>query len=239
MHAVVTQVRDETHDAKTFRFKPDTPMKFKPGQFVMIELQVPQPDGAVKKVKRAYSLSSSAANSGEVETTVKVYEKGAFSPWLFKLKEGDSVELTGPYGLFVFEEHMSDNIVLIGAGSGVSPLLGMARYLADRKSTVKATFIYSNKTPEDIMCLKDLVELEKKNHNFKCVHTITRPQESKLEWKGRVGRIDSKLVTESAAVNDRTLYYLCGPPEMVKGTREILLNELKVPAQRIKVEIYD
>src|SRR3989338_5413417 len=95
----VSNVKLETPDTKTIEFSLDKPLNFKPGQFIIIGLEK-QVEGGIKMVKRAYSISSKPSNNGHVGVTFRVYLQGQLSPLLFSLKEGDTAEVTGPYGTF-------------------------------------------------------------------------------------------------------------------------------------------
>ncbi|MBI4164089.1 MAG: oxidoreductase [Candidatus Aenigmarchaeota archaeon] len=228
----IEKIIQETPDTKTIRLKLEKPMDFAPGQFVMLGLDL-DIDGEKKLVKRAYSIASSPTKKDYLELTFNIYPKGQLSPHLYALKEGDNLYVEGPFGKFNFKEDNSRRAIFIGAGAGLTPLMSMIRYCADKKLPAKSTLIYSVKKPENIIYYKELLEIEK-SKKLDLNITITRPEGT--NWKGRTGRIDSNMITELLSpILEQSNFYLCGPPEMVEGTVKIL-EELCVGKDRINRE---
>ena len=233
----VAEVITETHDTKTirFRFEQGQSLDYLPGQFVMLKTAV-EHSGQTKNVARAMSFASPSTRKEHFDLTVKETPGGALSTHVVrKTKPGDEFEVKGPYGNFTFHDNSTDYIVLLGAGSGITPLMCMIRHVADKKLPVKTTLLYSNKTPGDIVYHKELLDLQGRHHNFHFVFTITRPEG--YEWSGLTGRIDKNLLQEHLG-NEKALYYICGPPVFVEDIVK-MLKELVVDSQRIKVEKYD
>lgn len=222
----VLAVRQETHDVRTFRFSVPRDFTFKPGQFIMLFLDV---DG--KEDSRAFSISSSPAQKGYIETTKKIGDSG-YSKKLSTMTEGNRVKIRGPFGLFILEEN-EKNIMLLAGGIGVTPFRSMVHYVADKKLPNKITLFYSAKTPEDIAFKKEFEELVKRNRNIKIVYTVTRPEESKQKWSGVVGRIDESMIKQHADTNG--LYYVAGPPAMVDAM-VAMVKSMGIPQNRIKIE---
>ncbi len=226
----IEKVIQETPDTKTFRFALDEPVNFIPGQFMMLGLNL-DVNGEKNLVKRAYSIASSPTKKKYIDFTFNVYPQGQFSPFLYNQKEGDRVYVEGPYGNFTFKEDTSKEAVFIAAGAGLTPLMSMIRHILDKKLKIKPTLIYSVKKPENIIYRKESEEIEK-NKKAKIFLTITRPEGT--DWRGRTGRIDKKMISDYAPLNN-SLFYICGPPEMVEGTVKIL-EELGVDGDRINRE---
>ena len=224
----VLKIEKETHDTVTLTLKGDEKLDFKPGQFIMIELIS---EGKIPK--RAYSLSSSPTRNDTLEITVKEMRDGWISKLLNEIKEGEELIVTGPYGHFVFDPETMKEIVLLGAGSGIAPFRGFSHFLIDKKLSTKVTFVYSNKTEEDIIFHKQLVEFEKAIPNMELMLCLSREKK-----EGFVeGRITEKLVKKIMAKHKDPNYFICGPPKMVSGTKE-LLEKNGVVKEKIKVEIY-
>ena len=216
----IIKVRYETHDIfSTYFFKN---LDYKPGQYLMLELDVEDPEGNT----RPLSIASSPTEDFVLIST-KIRET-PFKQKLVTLKAGDKVKAMGPMGNFLLKEDAKD-IVFLGGGIGITPFRDMIKYATDKKLPIKMTLLYSNKTPSDI-CYKDEWPLfEEQNLNLKVVHTIT----DDTSWEGRKGRINEPLIREFSSEN--TLFYICGPPAMVAGLFE-LLKIMNVPISNIKME---
>ncbi len=226
----VEKVVQETPDTKTLRVQLKKPINFVPGQFVMVGLNLGE--GNSQLVKRAFSIASSPLQKACIDVTFNLYPDGKLSPYLYNLKEGDLVYIEGPYGKFNFNGNPQEDIVFLGAGTGLTPLMSMIRYMIDKKMDNKKTLIYSVKKPENIVYHQELLEMEK-SKSLRLFLTITRPDGT--DWHGLTGRIDGEMIKECAPNFKNSVFYMCGPPEMVEGTVKIL-EDLGVPKERINRE---
>lgn len=222
----------ETHDTKTIRFKLADKIDFKPGQFGMLTLGVVR-DGKDKIEKKAYSIAS-IPGKDYIDFTVKKHNPGPFGTSMQNLKSGDKVAVEFPYGLFFHLPELGDNIVLIGAGSEIVPLMSIIRNNIEHKHNVKMRLIYTNKTKNDIIYHKELQKLEKKNKNLKLYLTTTQDE----NWHGINGRIDEKIIRELVPDYSLVLFYICGPPKMVSDIQQMLIV-LGVDRSNIKTERFD
>ena len=233
--APVVEVREETPTTKTLVFDiSGIDFDFYPGQYVMLKVPYP-PTG--EELRRAYSIASSPLQKDRLELTVKRKEGGKASVILTtQVRGGERFFIKGPYGKFFWTEGMSDSIVLIGAGSGVVPLMSILRYIRDKGlSEVKATLLVSYRSYEEIIYRKELEELSRLP-NIKVRITLTR--EAPPEWKGLRGRIDREKILGEVEGLSANLYYLCGPPKFVDDMKSTLLD-LGIDRERIKTERYD
>ncbi len=231
--AEVIRVIPETPSTKTLVFDiSHVDFDFYPGQYVM--LNVPY-EGQV--LKRAYSIASPPTQKDTLELTIKKVPEGKASAYLTeRVKEGDNFLIKGPYGKFVWLPQMGTSLVLIGAGSGIVPLMCILRYIASTKlEHVRATLLYSNTHYEEIIYRQELESLSK-HSNIKVVHTLTRSYPP--DWKGYTGRINPDMLLREVEDIPANLYYLCGPPAFVEDIAHMLL-ELGVDKEQIKKEKYD
>ena len=228
----ISKIIDETPSVKVFRVElpEDIDINFYPGQFFMVSFV----DDAEIKTSRAYSIASSPLNKKYLDIGLDMV--GPFTTKLFAMKEGDLLKFKGPYGKFYFNEEMKNNLVLVAGGTGITPIMGIIRYCNDKRLGNKIKFIYSVKTPHDIIYGGDLEKIKKSNQNFDYVATVTRPN-AKHNWKGRIGRIDIDLLKQNIEDVDGSLYYLCGPKEFVHSIIEMLEN-LGVRKEQIKTDIW-
>jgi propane monooxygenase reductase subunit len=130
-----------THDMRhlVLRLIEPTEIKFFPGQYVDIKI----PDtGAVRSFSMA---NTSSRESGLLEFVIKVYHDGLFSKYLAeRMAEGDRLEITGPFGVFTLREGDND-LVFVGGGAGMAPVLSLLRAMAERGLQRKATFSARNR----------------------------------------------------------------------------------------------
>jgi glycine betaine catabolism B len=226
MQATLVTKQDQTPDSKSLMFSLDQELNFKAGQFIMI--LIPHED---KKVRRAYSISSSPSNNKEIELTIKAVEKGLVSNKLLNAKEGETFEILGPFGVFAFDESIKEDIVLIGAGSGISPLMSILRFILDKNLPNKVTLVYSSKTKQDIIFYEEFKEIKDK---ICCMHTLTRNEDK--DWDGLQGRLNQDSLTDCIDSTKNKIFYLCGPPPFVNEVVKILKDKLKVSEEKIKTE---
>jgi glycine betaine catabolism B len=230
------EIIDESPDTKTFRFEKPENWTFIPGQFVMVFF--PEVFG---KKNRAYSIASSP-NSPYIDLTIKLY--GVFTHHMWTLKEGSSWTLRGPYGHFILDMERKNDIILIGAGVGVTPLMSMLRWSTEEKIDRRFLLLYSNKTPRDIVFNEEIQMIQKMNPNVKVVHTLTRlkqaPRNMQQMWPGLTGRISAELIQEQVSDwqkegAERPTVYGCGPAAMLTTMEEVMLK-LGWPKEEIHYE---
>ncbi len=228
MKAYLLSSKKETKDVYTFIFKPESKINFKPGQFLMVGVEKKDGNNNLTVSKRAYSIASSPLNENII-LTLKIYPKGVVSPILVNLKPNDRVELLGPYGYFIYEENNYD-LALIAAGTGIAPIMGILSYVLEKNLPVNIHLLYSCKESSDIIFKNELLHLSKKHKNFNYIQTITREN----NHNNKNGRIDKEFILSNLD-NLNKLFYICGPPDMVKDVEKILL-ELNVKKELIKTE---
>ena len=221
----IEEVIQETPDTKTFRLRPEKEIDFKAGQFLMLSMEI---DG--KKVDRPYSISSSPTDELP-EITFKLNEKGTFTPRLYKLEKGDSIEAKGPYGVFLLDEN-ADRITFLSGGVGITPFRSMWRYVIAKKLPAEMTLLYCARTPEDIVYRKELQSMDSR---MKVVITITRPETSSEKWEGPTGRLCGPFLQKNVEDPEKSVYYLCGPEGMVHDM-EACLKEIGISPKMIRKE---
>jgi glycine betaine catabolism B len=225
MKLTVKEIIVESSQTKTVRFIPEEKFNFQPGQFIMLSGLC-----GGKTVKRAYSIRSSPTKS-YIDISVKLTPNPIFSKMLHSLKEGDILEGRGPFGHFAFQDDMS-HVVLIGAGSGIAPLLSIADYIHDSNLQTKIEFIYSAKTAELVIAKDRLTELRDLPRTSVAV-TLT--QEEGADFAGRISKDILSTVCDDF---DKPIFFVCGPPDMVNATAGLLLD-FSVPKARIKTERFN
>jgi ferredoxin-NADP reductase len=223
MDLVVTEIRQETPEIKSFRFAlgSESPFVFRPGQFVILSAEVWNPKrNRTGPANRAFSISSSPTDKGFIEITAKRYPNGRLTTWLHDtVKTGDRLKIKGPEGQFVFTNGESEAIVLIAGGIGIAPYRSMIRYILALGLPTRVKLLYSARTVDDFAFKPEFDVAIKEHDNFECLYTITRPNER--PWTHRIGRFDEAFFRAHLG-GAGTLYYLCGPAVMIKEQSAIL-----------------
>lgn len=226
--AVVEVVSNEnvTHDMRHFvvRLVEPRTLKFFPGQY--LDFVVPGTGET-----RSFSMANtSVRDGGRLEFVIKVYPGGLFSQFLDTgLATGDRLEVTGPFGVFTLRDAPVADLVFVGGGAGMAPILALLRSMAERGIERKATFYYGARRRRDLCFEKELSALEEQLVDFRYVPALSEPGGD--AWDGEVG-----LITDVVRRHERDLTgadaYVCGPPPMVEAALE-LLPELGVAEKRI------
>ena len=232
MHFLLSQTEQQTHDTKTLRFQvlDEGLLCAKPGQFLSFQWTI---DG--QRVTRSYTISSSPIHENYVEITPKRMENGCVSVFLNEqAMPGLAVEASGPYGRFYFDETLHKSIVLIAAGSGITPMISMLRYINDLKLATPVTLLYCVRTGADIIFESELVMLSRSLPNFKYEVCVSRPDPT---WKGHSGRLTEEFVSQTVTDLDSHTFFLCGPKGFMDNARQIL-STLGVNQDRIIQESF-
>src|SRR6202045_1307377 len=232
MNLLLAQIEQQTHDTKTLRFQipKERRLRAKPGQFLTFEWTI---DG--QRVMRSYTISSSPIHGNYVEITPKRMENGYVSVFLNeRAKPGLTVEASGPYGQFYFDETLHRSMVLIAAGSGITPMISMLCYIDDLELATPVTLLYCVRTDADIIFENELSRLSRSLPSFKYELCLSRPDPT---WKGRSGRRIEEFVSQSVTDMDSPTFFLCGPNGFMDNARHLLLA-LGVTEDRILQESF-
>ena len=228
----LVQITQQTPDAKTLRFAVhgDRQLDALPGQFLTFSFLF---DG--KKETRCYSICSSPARSGYVEITPKRVNDGCVSVFLNdRAALGMTVEATGPFGQFYHSPAIEKKIVLLAAGSGITPMAAMLRNLDDLCLNVRATLLYCVRTRQDVIFAREFDDLKTRLKNFEHHVMLSDPD---AEWKGASGHVSREFVSKAVPEIDGRIFFLCGPPPFMEAARRILV-ELGVAPERIRQETF-
>lgn len=192
-----------------------------------------------EKVRRAYSICS-GVNERELSVSVKRVPNGVFSTYATtQLKAGDVLEVMPPKGSFIFFYDIFGNrdIMLFSAGSGVTPMMSIAKTALSR-TNIKVVFVYGNKSKEEALFFDEIEALRIQYPERFFVHYAFSQQ----PWGDHyTGRINDRIVNEIfAKYKDLNWgrYYACGPTELVKNLREILLLR-GIDKDRIFTELFE
>lgn len=225
----IAEVRRQTPSAVTLVLEDAgdhrRPFDFVPGQYFTLVADV-----GGRPVRRTYSASS-PPGAARLEVTVKHVQGGRFSTHVHRtLRAGDRLAVRGPSGSFHTGPHLPAEMVMIAAGSGVTPMMSMIRaWLAGRTGHGRIALLYSSRSEDEIIFADELARLEKDNPGLLSVtHVLTR----------RDGRLDAtgirRWVTGLSPSRDAH-YYVCGPEPLMEVVRGVVAD-LGIPAPRVHDE---
>jgi len=206
---------------------PDPAFRFLPGQWVEFIIEV---DGATHT--SGYSITTSPIHEGGIELAIRASARHPVARWVHeRARVGDPVRISQGQGPFVYLPEMSDNVVLIGGGVGITPLLSIFRHVRDAQLPTRVHLLYSVSDSREILFRDEIEAATHAHDNLHASITVTQPDPN---WHGLTGRVDP-LKLHALEVPDDTLYYLCGPKGMVEDM-STLLHDLGVPMSRIIFE---
>jgi Na+-transporting NADH:ubiquinone oxidoreductase subunit F len=217
--ARVEHKRRLTHDIVELRFELQEPaaMDFIAGQY--IQLQSEEYKGR-DSVMRAYSISSVPSDHRHIELIIRKVPDGICTTWVFDiLKEGQTVELSGPFGEF----HLSDTdapIIFIAGGSGMAPIWSIVRYMKEQGIRREATYFFGALTQQDLFFAEELRQLENELPWFTFVPALSREPED-TDWQGERGLI-TNIVSSHFPDTSKHEAYLCGSPGMIDACVKVL-----------------
>lgn len=231
--ACITRVVKETHDCKSYFFTTkETLNHCHAGSHINIQFES---DG--QTIDRTYTLSSSptldydANQAEEYAITVKCVENGLASNWLFsQLKTGDKIKVSQAQGQFILPYHPPGKILFLSAGSGVTPLMSMLRYLSKSGNRSDIHFLNYSKSNKDIIFKSELIQLTSIRPNIKTDFVLET--DSKGKTHERINTAQLKKLVPDIAERD---IYMCGPQAFMKSSAKIF-EQLEVSPSRIHLE---
>lgn len=216
---VCCQVRQETHDVKSFFFmsREGKTFSFEPGQFITLELEI---DG--ETINRCYTISSAPTRPHTISITVKRVPGGKVSNWLHEnLRAGDAVRVLGPAGEFTCARHPAGKYLFLSAGSGITPLMSMSRSHHELGEDRDIVFIHSARTPDDIIFARELDLIASNQQRFRTSFVCERIGQ-RTNWPGVTGFLTLPLLRLIAPDFMEREIFTCGPAPYMKAVRDLL-----------------
>ncbi|HEY2512511.1 MAG TPA: ferredoxin--NADP reductase [Polyangiaceae bacterium] len=219
----IAEVIRETADAVTVVFEDPNgqPISFVPGQFFTLLLPV---GGEI--LRRAYSASSDVRDPSRVGVTVKRVAGGVVSNHVNdRLRAGDTLQVLGPSGNFVVPagEGSDRHLVLLAGGSGITPMMAIARHLLEAEPRTRLTLVYGNRGEADVIFRAALEALVVRHGDrFHVRHVLSAPPAG---WTGGSGLLEEAVVAselEACRAHDAALFLICGPEPMMAASRAAL-----------------
>lgn len=236
----VREVRRETTDAVSIAFDvpPDLAeaYRFIPGQYLTLEAEI-----AGEPVRRSYSICSGLGD-GELRVAVKRVDGGRFSTFANDdLRAGQALKVMPPEGRFtaVPDPTRARTYVAFAAGSGITPIIGIARSVLAAEPHSRFSLFYGNQRASDILFREALEDLKNRYPDrFSLMHVLSRePQEVALF----AGRLDAekcnRLFRSLVDVHAVDAFYLCGPASMAADIAAVLAGH-GVPEEKVHRELF-
>ena len=195
-------------------------------------------------VTRAYSMANYPGEKGIIKLNVRIASPppgskgevppGQASSYVFSLKEGDQVTISGPFGEFFMDDSDSE-VVIIGGGAGMAPLRSHVFDLFKGKNTArKVSFWYGGRSLKECFYIRELNKIAEQYDNFRFHIALSEPQPED-NWDGYVGYIHLVLLEEylkDHPAPEDINYYICGPPVM-NASVTAMLDDLGVEPENI------
>ncbi|WID96635.1 hybrid-cluster NAD(P)-dependent oxidoreductase [Bosea vestrisii] len=215
LRLTLVEVRPETHDVKTFVFRPEGGVPaYEAGQSMTLRLTL---DG--ETLFRTFSLASAPGRGDTIAMTIKAHAPGRATRWLHEtLKVGDSIEGGSPRGRFTIASRQTERLALVSAGSGASPLMAMLRHLADTALESDIAWLHGARTPADMLFPGELAGLQRRMPNLRVAMVASRPEPG---WFGFTGRLSRRLVSVALPDLGRREVFCCGPAGFMDEARLI------------------
>lgn len=204
---------------------------FRAGQFVMLHVPVP----GAKAALRAYSIASTEENKKGFKLIFKYVDKGLASQFVWDLREGYTVDMTGPFGKVFFQEPPTEQVVFLNTGSGVSQHFSFLESKMKQYPNLKYRMFFGVRYEHDIYYESELQRLQKSLPHFEYQYVVSRPTE---KWIGHKGYVQECLIGVDYK-HTPTTFYLCGNGAMIKDVKKQLIEIDGIDKSKIWAEAFD
>jgi len=232
---VVQEVRRETDDVWSVKMAPPegrAVYDYLPGQFHFLTF-FRHPGLPVEE--HHWTISSSPAKKDSITSTIKAV--GDFTSTMGQTRPGDTVAVHGPFGRFSYMFHPEDReLIFLAGGIGITPIMGMLRYMRDTKDTRSAVLMYANRREDQIVFRDELEDMASGGYpDLTVVHVLSRPED---EWTGETGHLNRKKIEKYCGTDLKgKAFYVCGPLKMADALITTL-QDMGVPQKKIRREIF-
>ena len=227
----VTEIRDETPDVRTFRLdnRDGRIPHVHPGTFLQVRAPI---DSA--GTWRSFTVASSPADPAFLELTIKRNPAGQVTNHLFEtVQAGSALTVRGTQGGFYFDPRRhAEPLVLVSAGSGITPVMSIARFLAETDPRHPCTLVHGARTEDDIIFRTECQRLHDTLPFFTYHVSLSRPGS---RWEGPRGRLDGTRLVSLVHDPRGSRYFLCGPSTFMAAIAASLKAD-GVPADRVHTE---
>ncbi|MDO5499928.1 MAG: 2Fe-2S iron-sulfur cluster-binding protein [Propionibacteriaceae bacterium] len=229
---VVNALEDCARETRRITIDLDDEIGFNAGQYVQVTL--PNTAGEF----RSWSMANSPANGKQIELAVRRTPGGKGTDgWIFKdLKVGDEVKIAGPYGRFFVRTAKDKPIIMIGGGTGLSPLKSMVTHVLEEETGQVIHLYHGVRVAEDLYDVEYFRQLQAEHEDQFFYHPCLSEEEG-------VEDTSFGLVTDVIDNDFKTLRgmvaYICGPPAMVEASLKMLMKKRLFPRDTYREDFFD
>ena len=210
----ITSFQKLTHDIRGVQIELNAPLKFWAGQYV--DITVTTQEG--ETITRSFSMANPPSETQKLSFIIKKYPDGKFSNELDNggIRAGAEVKVTGPYGMCFRREHRDGPMVLVGAGSGMSPVWSILHDHLQSGEDRQVYFFYGARDEKDLFHLQELAEITQSNPQVKFIPVLSHAPEDG-PWQGERGFVHEAVtrVLRDLGLDGQGDVYACGPPPMI------------------------
>jgi ferredoxin-NADP reductase len=215
-----------------FRFAKPASFASTPGQAIEVTLLDP-PESDSEGDSRVFSIAS-APHEDFIMVATRLRDT-AFKRVLRNLPLGTEVKIEGPFGDLKLHNDKSRAAVVLTGGIGITPFRSILLSAAKEKRSLPIFLFYANRRPEDAAFLGELQDMEKANPNHKLIACMSQMEHSHRDWQGETGVINTQILAKYLKGVIAPIYYITGPPTMVKAMHT-MLNDAGIDEDNIRIE---
>lgn len=215
--ATLTGITALTHDIRLLEIELDGALRFWAGQYVDLTI----PDAGIT---RAFSMANPPSEQTRLKFIIKKYPQGAFSSLLDGgLKVGDRLVAKGPYGTCFRREARPGPLLLIGGGSGMSPLWSILHDHIESGERRPVRFFYGARTSRDLFHLREFLDIAGRLPDFRFIPALSHAEPDEA-WSGEAGFIHEVVARtlREEGFDGEIDAYSCGPPPMIDAVLPVL-----------------
>ena len=234
----ITSIKKETAHSSRIKFRlPDSlheKFNHKPGQYISVKFNMKK-----NTYTRTYSISSEP-NKSFIEIGVKHIESGVFSEFIKTKKIEDVVQVSNPEGNFVINSKNANQLLLIAAGSGITPIMSILKSTLRKDCKTRITLLYSNKTYADMMYKTEIQDLKDKYLDRLIVFNFFSREIQSTEFlNGRITKEKIAFLTKQSLIDFKSIdqYFICGPMDMTKSL-QLYLKDKGIAERKIMTELF-
>ena len=226
--ARVLSVTDLTPNVRQLILLPTTQkLTFQPGQWVSLKLPV----GSTPPLNRAYSMAVPASPSGELTLVLDRVPQGLGSGYLCRIRAGDELFLSGPYGNFVLPQPLDRELLFVARYTGLVPIRCMLKALYAHRETVPVLVIAVGPAEDELLYHQELLSLAVMRASFRYLPLVASGDESAVA-------LTMSMLRQLVGDRSKVIPMLCGTKGFVKPLRSYFV-EAGYDRKDVKTETYD